>query len=68
MEELLNNKAIRAYILRLIGEEGLALLEKYPEDGEYSDEELAAKTGINLNSVRQTGTRSTKSGSQNIAG
>jgi transcription initiation factor TFIIE subunit alpha len=54
MDELLNNQAIRAYILRLIGEEGLALLEKYPEDGEYSDEELAAKTGINLNSVRHT--------------
>jgi transcription initiation factor TFIIE subunit alpha len=54
MEEILNNPAIRAYLLRLIGEEGLRLLEKYPADGEYSDEDLAAKTEINLNSVRHT--------------
>jgi transcription initiation factor TFIIE subunit alpha len=54
MEELLNTPAIRAYLLRLIGEEGILLLEKYPEDGEYSDEDLAARTEINLNSVRHT--------------
>ena len=54
MEELMENPAIKAYLLRLIGEEGLDLLGKYPDEGEYSDEELAAKTGINLNSVRHT--------------
>ncbi|MEI6840156.1 MAG: transcription factor [Methanomicrobiales archaeon] len=54
MEELLSNKAIRAYLLRIIGDEGLDLLSKYPDNNEYSDEELAAKTGINLNSVRHT--------------
>ena len=54
MEELLSNIAIRAYLLRIIGDEGLDLLSKYPDNNEYSDEELAAKTGINLNSVRHT--------------
>ena len=54
MDGALDNPATRAYLMRLIGEEGLSLLEKYPEEGEYSDEELAAKTGINLNSVRHT--------------
>jgi transcription initiation factor TFIIE subunit alpha len=52
--EILKDEAIRAYLYRLIGEEGLDLLEKFPEEGEYSDEELAEKTGINLNSVRHT--------------
>jgi transcription initiation factor TFIIE subunit alpha len=54
MEELLSNVAIRAYLLRIIGEQGLDLLSKYPDNNEYSDEDLAAKTGINLNSVRHT--------------
>jgi transcription initiation factor TFIIE subunit alpha len=54
MEEQLSNPAIRAYLVRLIGEEGIGLLEKFPPDGEYSDEDLAAQTGINLNSVRHT--------------
>lgn len=54
MDEELINPAIRAYLVRLIGEEGIALLEKFPEEGEYSDEDLAAQTGINLNSVRHT--------------
>ena len=52
--ELLENQAIRAYLFRLIGEEGLGLIQKFPEGGEYSDEELAENTGINLNSVRHT--------------
>ncbi len=52
--ELLEDPSIRTYLLRLIGEEGVDLLEKFPAEGEYSDEELAAKTGINLNSVRHT--------------
>ncbi|MDD1705783.1 MAG: transcription factor [Methanoregulaceae archaeon] len=54
MDEVLENTAVRAYLLRLIGEEGMALLEKFPEEGEWSDEQLAAQTGINLNSVRHT--------------
>jgi transcription initiation factor TFIIE subunit alpha len=52
--EILKDDAVRLYLHRLIGEGGLDLLEKFPEDGEYSDEELAEKTGINLNSVRHT--------------
>src|SRR5208337_3490643 len=54
VEEVLNNPAMRAYIHRLIGDEGLNLLEKFPKEGEHSDEDLAASTGINLNSVRHT--------------
>lgn len=54
MEEILANTAIRAYLFRLIGDEGISLLESFPTEGEYSDEELAAQTGINLNSVRHT--------------
>jgi transcription initiation factor TFIIE subunit alpha len=52
--EALNEPAIRAYIHRLIGDEGLDLLERFPPEGEHSDEDLAASTGINLNSVRHT--------------
>jgi len=54
MDEVLEQPAIKAYLLRLIGEEGMALLDKFPEEGEWSDEQLAAQTGINLNSVRHT--------------
>jgi len=54
MDDVLTNPAIRAYLFRLIGEDGISLLEKFPREGEYSDEELAAQTGINLNSVRHT--------------
>ena len=52
--EILEDEAVRAYLRRLIGEEGLDLLGRFPEEGEYSDEDLAEKTGINLNSVRHT--------------
>ncbi|MDD1677070.1 MAG: transcription factor [Methanomicrobiales archaeon] len=54
VEELLEDAAIKAYLLRLIGEEGMLLLERFPSEGEFSDEDLAEKTGINLNSVRHT--------------
>jgi transcription initiation factor TFIIE subunit alpha len=54
VDETLNEPAIRAYIHRLIGNEGLDLLERFPKEGEHSDEDLAASTGINLNSVRHT--------------
>lgn len=53
-QELLNDPAIRAYLHRLVGDDGLDLIERFPEGGEHSDEELAAKTGINLNTVRHT--------------
>ncbi|EJG07543.1 MAG: transcription factor [Methanofollis liminatans] len=53
-DEMLADPAIRAYLLRLIGNEGINLMERFPPDGEFSDEELAEKTGINLNSVRHT--------------
>ncbi len=52
--ELLNDPAINAYVLRLIGEEGIELLRRFPEEREHSDEELAEKTGVNLNTVRHT--------------
>ncbi|QYZ78303.1 transcription factor [Methanofollis formosanus] len=52
--EMLGDPAVRAYLLRLIEADGLELLEKFPPEGEYSDEELAEKTGINLNTVRHT--------------
>ena len=54
MDEVLDNPAIKAYLVRLIGDEGINLLAKFPEEGEWSDEQLAAETGINLNSVRHT--------------
>jgi len=52
--ELLNDQAVRAYIVRLIGEQGIELLLRFPEGDEFSDEELAEKTGVNLNTVRHT--------------
>jgi len=52
--DLLNDPAIRAYLFRLVGNEGLDLIERFPTDGEHSDEELAASTKINLNTVRHT--------------
>ncbi len=54
VEDALKNEAVRAYIFRLVGEEGLTLIEKFPAEGEYSDEELAEIVEINLNSVRHT--------------
>jgi transcription initiation factor TFIIE subunit alpha len=54
MEDILAIPAIHTYLDRLVGEEGISLIESFPGDGEYSDEELAEKTGINLNSVRHT--------------
>ncbi|GAB6286396.1 MAG: transcription factor [Methanoregula sp.] len=54
VEEVLSEPALRAYIHRLVGDEGLNLLLKFPKEGEHSDEDLAASTGINLNSVRHS--------------
>jgi transcription initiation factor TFIIE subunit alpha len=53
-KELLDRDSTRAYLFRLVGEEGIELLSKFPEGGEFSDEDLAEKTEINLNSVRHT--------------
>jgi transcription initiation factor TFIIE subunit alpha len=54
VEEVLSEPAFRAYVHRLVRDEGLNLLLKFPKEGEHSDEELAASTGINLNSVRHS--------------
>lgn len=53
-EEILADKAIFAYLHRLIGDDGIELIRRFPTDKEYSDEELAEITEINLNSVRNT--------------
>ncbi len=52
--DLLSEPAVTAYIHRMIGDNGIELIRRFPEEGEYSDEELAEKTGINLNTVRHT--------------
>lgn len=52
--EILEHPAVAAYLHRLIGDEGLLLIERFPEEGEFSDEELAEVTQITLNSVRHT--------------
>lgn len=49
----LNDKVIRGYLLSLVGEDGLQMIEKMPE-GEVTDEEIAAKTEVLLNTVRRT--------------
>ena len=54
VQELLEEPAIVAYLHRMIGDEGMALVNRFPEGKEYSDEELAELTEINLNSVRNT--------------
>jgi transcription initiation factor TFIIE subunit alpha len=53
-KDMLDDPAIRSYLHRMIGDEGLNLILRYPEEGEHSDEGLAASTGINLNTVRHT--------------
>ena len=52
-EEQLQNPAIYQYLLKLVGDEGIELLRRCPNE-ELSDEDIAAKTEINLNSVRHT--------------
>ena len=52
--DVLDNPAVRTYLVRMVGEEGLALLEKFDRELEKTDEELAAETEINLKSVRNT--------------
>ncbi|MDU9376489.1 hypothetical protein McpSp1_11100 [Methanocorpusculaceae archaeon Sp1] len=52
-EEELQNPAIYQYLHKLVGDEGIELLRRCPNE-ELSDEDIAAKTEINLNSVRHT--------------
>ena len=49
----LNDKVVRGYLMSLVGEDGLKMIEGMPE-GEVTDEEIAAKTGVLLNTVRRT--------------
>ena len=49
----LNNLVIRGYLLRLVGEEGMKMIEKMPE-GDVTDEQVAEKTEVLLNIVRRT--------------
>lgn len=49
----LNDLVVRGYLVRLVGEEGLQMIESMPE-GEVTDEQIAQATGILLNIVRRT--------------
>ncbi len=48
-----NDRVIRGYLMSLIGEEGLKMIENMPE-GEVTDEEIAETSGVLLNTVRRT--------------
>ena len=48
----LKNAVTRAYLTKLIGEEGISMVEKMPE-GEVTDEEISKTTGVVLNLVRR---------------
>jgi transcription initiation factor TFIIE subunit alpha len=54
---VLENKAIKGYIHKLVGKDGMEIvvrmLEKVP-DKEVTDEKIAELSGINLNLVRKT--------------
>ncbi|ATZ60849.2 MAG: transcription factor [Methanosarcinales archaeon Met12] len=49
----LKNAVTRAYITKLIGEEGIPMIEKMPE-GEVTDVEISKITGVALNLVRRS--------------
>jgi transcription initiation factor TFIIE subunit alpha len=49
----LNDKVIKGYLVSLVGEDGLKMIEEMPE-GEVTDEEIAVKSEILLNTVRRT--------------
>ena len=48
-----NDKVISGYLTSLVGEEGLKMIGDMPE-GDVTDEEIAAKSGVLLNTVRRT--------------
>ena len=53
----LDNKAIVGYLHKLVGKEGMAVVENMIEtvpDKEVTDEQVAEQSGINLNLVRKT--------------
>jgi len=49
----LKDRVVQGYIKSLVGEDGYLMIEKMPE-GEVTDEEIAEKTEILLNTVRRT--------------
>ncbi len=54
---VLDNKAISGYINKLVGSDGMEIVEKMLEkvpDKEVTDEKVAELSGINLNLVRKT--------------
>ena len=53
----LDNKAVRGYIHKLVGDDGMQVVEKMIEkvpDQEVTDEQVAQLSGVNLNLVRKT--------------
>lgn len=48
----LNEPVVRGYLLQLLGEEGITMIENMPE-GEVTDEQIAEATGVLLNIVRR---------------
>jgi transcription initiation factor TFIIE subunit alpha len=53
----LKSKAIKGYIYKLVGEEGMVVVERMLDavpDREVTDEKVAEISGINLNLVRKT--------------
>ncbi|SES84594.1 Transcription factor E (TFE) [Methanococcoides vulcani] len=50
----LNDPVVRGYLIQLMGEEGLEMIEKMPAEGEVTDEQIAEATGVMLNIVRRT--------------
>ncbi len=49
----LNDPVVRGYLIQIVGEEGLGMIEKMPP-GEVTDEQIAQETEIMLNVVRRT--------------
>ncbi len=49
----LNDQVVRGYLTRLVGEDGLVMIERMP-DGEVTDEQIAEATEVLLNVVRRT--------------
>lgn len=49
----LKDRVIRGYLISLVGEDGLKMIEGMPE-GEVTDEQVAENTGILLNTVRRS--------------
>ena len=48
----LNDPVVRGYLIQLLGEEGITMIENMPE-GEVTDEEIAEASGVLLNIVRR---------------